>query len=107
MIRQARREREPLCITLYEEARGLFTTIHSAVRRVREADRGVERWCRGVAQSYSRPDRDLPAGDGRRTSENYVVVPDNRWARRVRRVREFAQTAAAVLRKAGEEKNIP
>ncbi|WP_157120144.1 LysR family transcriptional regulator [Nocardia fusca] len=34
---------------LYEEARGLFTTIDSAVRREREVDRGVERLVVGFA----------------------------------------------------------
>jgi DNA-binding transcriptional LysR family regulator len=73
---------------LYEEARGLFTTIDSAVRRVREVDRGVERLVVGFASGLrvstalrafaeSRPEvevelfqlkwweRELPLRDGR------------------------------------------
>ncbi|MGA6205126.1 LysR family transcriptional regulator [Nocardia testacea] len=39
----------PAGTQLYEEARGLFTVAESAVRRVREVDRGVERLVVGFA----------------------------------------------------------
>ncbi|NUP27125.1 MAG: LysR family transcriptional regulator [Nocardia sp.] len=39
----------PAGAQLYEESRGLFTSVDSAVRRVREVDRGVERLVVGFA----------------------------------------------------------
>ncbi|WP_030520172.1 LysR family transcriptional regulator [Nocardia rhamnosiphila] len=59
---------------------------------------------RGVARAYSRPDLIYRQVLDAAPVEICVAVPENR---RERRVREFAQMAAAVLRKAWEEENIP
>ncbi|MFQ6228313.1 LysR substrate-binding domain-containing protein [Nocardia sp. NPDC002869] len=59
---------------------------------------------RRVARAYSRPDLIYRQVLDAEPVEICVAVPENR---RERRVREFAQLAAAVFRKAWEEENIP
>ncbi|MEV3965747.1 LysR family transcriptional regulator [Nocardia sp. NPDC050193] len=59
---------------------------------------------RGVAQAYSRPDLIYRQVLDAEPVEICVAVPENR---RERRVREFAQLAAAVLREVWERENIP